>query len=375
MLPCKDNVFPEKTIRIPEKTFPAILVYLHIFSYLRSVFIPTEMRNLLIRIFIHRWRWWLAATIILLTAAATMWRCWPSNEHTIRRSAAVVECRSWYEACTEDHTLFYFQSLQADSLPCHAALRRDSAWQVSRTAGCWVHRWPVIPSCLGRLVTANTDTASAIAGNGRQVLNACLQAMQRRIATLQTESDELNYFLRVHGVQDEGFPMIADYEERVSSELHTLKRILERIDSLPPSQPVHLRHKAEYMVYFRDLKGKLHTRPCARRSVSADGRIALLQTGLRITPLGAHAQTIMPWAPSTSGDILATAHGGLAEPTLAEVKTKPQIVPGHLHQAHHDLPRILVADGEPLFTTDGRFIGISVDGQLVGRDQISSLFH
>lgn len=324
--------------------------------------------------FLRRHRWWMAGVMVALLVAAVTWRCWPSTASTIRRSTCIVECRSWYELSADGKAVFFFQRLDGDSLPCSMALRRDSAWLVSRSAGCWVHRWPVIPSCLGRLVTAHADTLPVIDGDGTATLAACRRAIGRRLARLKTDKDELDYFLRSHGVQDEGFPMVADYDERTTRELHLLRRVAARIDSLPATAHLALRRKAEYKVYFRDLRGRLHTRPCARRAVSVDSTLALLQTAHRLTPIGAHAQALMPWSPPTDGGIVATAHSGLAEPQWAQVTTRPQIVAGTLHGGCHDLPRVLVADGEPVFSREGRFLGLAFKGRLIGRARIGELF-
>ena len=63
---------------------------------------------------------------------------------------------------------------------------------------------------------------------------------------LKEQQSEMNYYLRVHGVQDEGYNMIADYALTVDHRTDSIERLLNHIISIKRGTPYSIVHQVEY---------------------------------------------------------------------------------------------------------------------------------
>lgn len=59
------------------------------------------------------------------------------------------------------------------------------------------------------------------------------QQLSKEIDVLRDEQEEINYWMGVHGVQDEGYNMIAQYAQKVGSQIKDKEHILQLLDSIP----------------------------------------------------------------------------------------------------------------------------------------------
>lgn len=65
------------------------------------------------------------------------------------------------------------------------------------------------------------------------IVNKSVQQLENDIDILREELDEINYWLGVHRVQDEGYNMIAQYALKVSSKIKNKEHMLQLLDSIP----------------------------------------------------------------------------------------------------------------------------------------------
>lgn len=91
-----------------------------------------------------------------------------------------------------------------------------------------------------------------------------------------------------------------------------------------------------------------------------------LQTVDTSTPDGVTPLHMLPWSCDKERDIRAVGYPGLGESGLDCDTIQPLVIPGRrISGFRHDLPRVLVSDGSPVFTTKGQFVGIVAGGSIV----------
>ena len=128
-----------------------------------------------------------------------------------------------------------------------------------------------------------------------------------------------------------------------------------------------LKSVTEYVAVYRDDEGKLMRYPLKR--IFADGKrhTMLLQTEDEATPSDVATISKSPWGNKANGGLRAVGFPGLGEKGLECDTVSSIIIPGSLRDYRHDLPRVLVSDGAPVFTAKGFFIGI-VSGKRIVTD-------
>lgn len=318
-------------------------------------------------------------TVLLIAACMAVagilaWRGWPASAKQMKRSAAIVECRSWYEVHTNGRTLLYFADIAADSSLVRASHRRDSAMQTTYSTGVWINRYSVLPSCRGRLATTASSKNKAEGTNGRQLMLQEKERNKKRVASLKLRLHELNYYLRVHNVQDEGYNAVADYTNTQKEYLAHCQMLSQVYDTIDQTKKLLLLYKKEYIVHYRNDKGKRRYATCRQISTDEEGETVLLQTSGQKTPAGVAPQSVMFWQAQQTGEALGVGYGGLGIAALASTGAAPSIVPIQLANGKHDLPAVLGGNGSPIFSTHGRFIGMVHNREVITRNMLSALF-
>ncbi len=78
----------------------------------------------------------------------------------------------------------------------------------------------------------------------RSVVDKTASRIARRIALLETSIDEMNYYMKTHGVQDEGYDMVAGRFTEASGEVAMLMRLQALLDSLGAASKIEVVHRA-----------------------------------------------------------------------------------------------------------------------------------
>lgn len=322
----------------------------------------------------NKMKLWLAALAVVLllsTIGVVAWLLMPVSAESMRRSAVIVEQSTWQEITIDGKPQLYFSSALGDSALLGVTANRDSALHRKHLTGCWVNRWMLVPSCWGRIATVYSRGATTpnIKGDSN-IVNLCRLSIAQQLKTLKTQKSELDYYLRVHGVQDNGYQTIASFASHVNMAYNDVMRASQVIDSLV-SDAQKKRHKfelksvTEYVAVYRDDEGKLMRYPLKR--IFADGKrhTMLLQTEDEATPSDVATISKSPWGNKANGGLRAVGFPGLGEKGLECDTVSSIIIPGSLRDYRHDLPRVLVSDGAPVFTAKGFFIGIVSGNRIV----------
>ena len=317
--------------------------------------------------------------IILLTVSTAtwiIWRSWRFSGQQMVQSAIIVERSSWYEIMLNGKPMLYFSDIRGDSVLEGLSVHRDSSIILHRSTGFWIDRWWFIPSCRGRLITAFSNTEK------NSIININLQLVHEKTRLnqlmhgLRLQNVELKYFLHAHGVQDEGYAMIANFANKIAGKLHDTRSLITLIDSITTGKTtLSLHHKNIFQIIYHDEQGHPIRQICTANNVSADGKCFLLQTQNKKTPATACPLNRLPWLFYSDGEVLATGFGGLQEPLFSSFSTHATIVPANKTGNVCDISPILAGDGSPLFTTHGWFISCLLDGNIVDRIILSDLFN
>lgn len=303
-----------------------------------------------------------AAVAVIAAACGTVaWQLVPPSADALPHSTVIVERTTWQEVTVDGKPQLYFSAAQGDSVLLGVTANRDSAIHRSRTAGCWVNRWMLLPSCAGRIATVNRELPAAPhTATDSSIVKLCRASIATQLKTLKAQKTELDYYLRVHGVQDNGYQTIAALATRIDAAYADVARAGRTLDSLAADKRHRLALKAmcEYTAVYRDTNGKTVRTSLRQTAYDPKAGTMLLQTADGKTPDGATPLSHWTWSAQAARDIRAVGYPGLGEPGLECDTVTPVVMAGRRTGNRHNLPGVLVSDGAPIFTAKGRFIGL-----------------
>ncbi|HEY9551008.1 MAG TPA: hypothetical protein VIQ97_01870 [Prevotella sp.] len=318
----------------------------------------------------------IAAGTLLVVMAWMAWRCRPLTARQIVAATVVTERLSWYELCANGKPVLFFNAEGNDTLLNQLSPTPASAVHKATATGHWSDRHWFVPSCRGRLFTAFPTGDTVTMPHVERRLSAEKTKLKRLMRGLRMQDAELNYFLRVHGVQDEGYAMVADYEQKIKLRLQRMGRILTVIDSVEKAKcRLSLRHRVRYNVYFRQPDGTTAKLPCTEVGVSADNGMCLLQTTNHRMPATAYALRWLPWASPHEGKVLVSAIAGVQQSLFTQKAVQPVLLPATKKGNECMLSAVLASGGSPVFSPRGWFIGSLLNGRVVNRSDLSDLYN
>lgn len=288
------------------------------------------------------------SAIVLLCLIGIGWlivRAMPASETELRRST-----------CYVDGTVSVCLVNGKDT----AVLTCDSIHQ----QGVWINRHWWLASCDGRVLTLSPSSKLRAAE-----VPALCDSLSSLLNRKETERKELIYYLRSHGVIDEGYTQIATYANRQSKMTDSLKIRLKELQRICPidsnstgkhfklSKKSRLILKADYCVKWYNTTNKLKHVTCDPIVTPLTAKVSplIIHTHRSFKPWGVYAVRNVPWGAAEHRKIVTVR----LVPTEQSAPFHSIIVSGKYWQGHnHDLPRLFAIDGAPVFTKHGRFIGI-----------------
>ena len=315
-----------------------------------------------------------SALIVMAAGGIAAWRCLPSSADDMRRSTVAVEKLTWYELHHAGHAVLFFSTLSGDSAIGGLTTSAKEAQVSHLQGGCWMHRWPIIPSCRGRIVTADLSPSPSKALLGvRQMLERAAHEAGRASMISGEISDEIDYYLRVHGVQDEGYQPVAALVSKVSARKAQVQATSAVADSiLHTGARLTIVRRTAWRIHYREAEG---LKPCVIgcRLLASDAKhhLALIQTSDASTPAKAKAQWLLPWN-TTNHTLLAAGLAGVGN-DMGQTDADVLITQGRRKGSEHNFPQLLASDGCPLFTPRGLFAGLIVGHEIASRAQIERI--
>lgn len=320
-----------------------------------------------------------AATVLIIAVAAwCTWQTWPSGAPDMRRTAIVVEQLTWHEVTVDNRPVLYFESAEGDSALTGITSVRDSATHRRLTMGFWTNSLPLLPTCRGRVVAPYTAEGGVPHSlNDSAIVRLCRLSADLQLKRLQTQKAELDYYIRVHGVQDNGYQQIASLANSIDHATNAVKSARHIIDSLATDKRRHhfaLCTKATFTVTGHDDEGKTIRLPMHLVSRDSTLQLAVLQTTDHSTPDWAKPAKLQLWNASTPRTILTAATPALGVRGIESDTVSPIIVQGTVQASGcHNMSRLLAPDGAPVYTRRGHFIGVVSGKKIISRREISKL--
>ena len=314
---------------------------------------------------------------LFCVAVIMIWRSFTYSYDDMQRCTTIIEFHSFYSISMDGKPILYFSRLNADSTLEGITTSADSARNnIIYSAGFWVNKMPVIPSCYGHLATAFPGKNDDVQFNHTDVLHIVTIETDRLKYdkdSLKSEAGELKYYLSVHNVKDEGYNMIAKYAAKINSEIKVVDSILSIITRYNDLSKLSVKHISEYSAIYYDQNNKLKRVRC--KQTANDKQCYLLQTVNRQTPDGVCAIFMKPWTCITPKNIILVSYPGLNNKVFASPSAKAEIIAGKYSlKKGHDITSILVANGSPVFSHRGRLIGITSGKDIINRKYLTNLF-
>ena len=236
--------------------------------------------------------------LCLLVIAWFVYRLWPTDTTQAKRALVQVQHQRYYQLSDTKGNKLFFSSLNSDSLLEGAAWNerdvRPSKWI---TDGFWVNRTWLYPSCNGEIVTAVSDSSHVMANKleGLLLVSNQLNKSKRQLNSLKHQQNELRYYLRVHGVQDMGYNIVAGYANDIHLQCDTLNKVIALLQLMKKSQKVRLLRKDIFIISYKNAEGKVEKTHCNVIREDANHKILILKTKDSRFPSNAYAMTIVPW--------------------------------------------------------------------------------
>lgn len=313
----------------------------------------------------------LAAIVFLLYF--TTFQSLPTER--MKRSTALIEHVSYYEIYAGGKAVARFKALGDGGMPGDLCPAGDTAAVNRRfTTGCFVNKYPMFPLCRGRILTINPDS---VVGAGLAVANKNIHdiikektaLIEKRIAWISKTQEELDYYLRIHNVNDDGYNVMADYAEHLKRLGRQSAALVAALKAAVGERRVEIKHVCKYTLLYNDTAGIARRLTCNVVSKGGRSPFLLLQTADRTMPVGASALYMHQWLaphPKTGESVIVSSFPGCASYGFKFGGASARTFGGTLDgKRRHGIPPLLAPDGSPVFSADGRTVGISCGGIVV----------
>ena len=176
---------------------------------------------------------------VLSTIIWTTYRLWPDNEEELKASVVTIERTFYYEITQNGKPVLYTAALSADTLMERMSWNKDSITKSHRlTKGYWMNNMWIFPSCNGKLVTLKTDTSDINTRhiNIDRLIAHEIDTLNHIIKVAKHKQSNCRYYLRVHGVQDEGYDIVAKFATENHARLDSSIRCLNILSELQKAE-------------------------------------------------------------------------------------------------------------------------------------------
>lgn len=220
----------------------------------------------------------LAVIALVIGIGTCIWQLRATSPEEMAMNTVTVDREDCYLLLSGNDTLMSFRDIQGDTLFVggngnenvnenqNADLNPDGE-QVQefrhstvcyRLSGQWVNWLPVIPSCKGRVMVMESDTARLCRANSEQ-LHAIIARQKAVVKALLTNIEEqeehADYYIRTHDVMEAGYDVVA----RADGYLHKSKDSLDAVDKLlvkiSDDAPLRLELCSRYYVWITEGEG------------------------------------------------------------------------------------------------------------------------
>lgn len=224
--------------------------------------------------------------LLLVLSAFIIYLLLPPTTKAINQSALVVEQQAYYQLEINGKPTFFFTNYTPTKL-IGGAMQADSVRpRKTRTHAYWVNSLSLPFTCFGRVVTKWSNRPSTILSFSSFALHQLIANELKRtddeLADLQTQYNELSYYMRVHNVQDYGYNTVAAYHWHIQRQRDSLQTVINALENIPRKAHLRVKQINRYIALY----GKHNSKRimCNRIAIYTADSSLLLQTQTKSTP-------------------------------------------------------------------------------------------
>lgn len=240
--------------------------------------------------------------LLSLCIAGTLFSFLPLANSEIEKAKVSLIQKSYYQININGKPTLFFSDFK-DSTFFHGTYKQDSiAMHKAFLTGYWANRIPFLPSSYGKIVAPWHHRPNKIVNERNQrklhrLLFHLFIQVDNELGGLQTQNNELSYYLRKHSVQDFGYNKIAEYHERILQKMDSLEQLQKVISSIKPNDKIRIYQINTYRTAAQDtyntaaqspkdtLKESEEATFCKRTSTDYQSKTIQLRTQSGLTPL------------------------------------------------------------------------------------------
>lgn len=316
--------------------------------------------------------WSLVAAVLVVGLLVYVTMCGFSSQRQMRNSVVVVQSTMWYSVGTKAEKMVFFAAMAPDSTFSGTASTPTPLQTPHFTSGFWANRFALLPSCSGRIVAALPQNATSNGALPTDVNTMIAKTLAKTIAQekqLKREIRETDYYIRVHGMQDEGFTAVVAYAHKLKMRLAEVRNVKQRLAALNKEKRPRVFRHTRYAVLFG---GKMLAATCLRED--RQNAMCLLKTTDGQTPWRATVLSALPWNVSAVGEVHVASMPALGIDAQAATRDSAAVWVANVEKdGHLRMHAILGRAGAPVFSTWGRFIGMYNGVGIVPRHVIAQM--
>ena len=318
-------------------------------------------------------KWSLVVAIVLVALTVYVLMCCFSSQRQMRNSVVVVQSNVWYSVGTGANKVVYFaQSLHDSTFLAPCTTPKALIETPHFTSGFWANKLALLPTSSGRVVTVIPDVAAykdTLPSDAITMTQKTLTKLTTQTKQLKREIKETDYYIKVHGVQDEGYNAVATYAQTLRTRLKEAQNVQQRLALLLKEKSLRVLRHTRYTVL---VDGKALPTRCLHED--QQWGLCLLQTTDSQTPWHANALSALPWDMSAVGEMRVASVPGLDLTPLSAVKDSAMIWVANVEtDGRLRMHTTLGQAGSPVFSSWDRFIGMYNGRGIVPRNIIAQM--
>lgn len=250
----------------------------------------------------------LIITLLLMTVMQLAWHLKPRSQSEIEKCQMVLQKHHIESIMLNNKAIFNY----IDTTTNHAA--------------SWVNKYRLVPSCYGMFIAEcqpNTEKKTR-EKDIRQIVNSKKSELEKDIKRLKKESDELEYYLRAHGVQDEGYDMVIRHHENIKNKISEKSQLLDTLKNNTDFSKYSAKKQDSYLALYRDRRNNVTKKAC-RLVKKLSGSQQMFQTTDKTKPIGVRPRyyentelikPIMSMSDSLNRDLVRMCRAGVGKKFL-----------------------------------------------------------
>lgn len=299
----------------------------------------------------------------------------PQSIERMERSAALLECSSWYEITSNGKPVAYFKALNDSMRPEEVSVKLDSAVVTKQyIEGVFVNRYPLISSCRGRIVTtlpvvSDMKRLAGITADKTKLLKESALNIEKEMKRMDREIEETDYFLKTHNVSDGGYNAVAAYSAQMKARRETAEATLSVLKTIEKKGRLNFELKYKYTLLYKDTTGVRRIETNVLPVADKYSPMKMIQTADKKLPDGVVAQYLHRWfVPEVEpGEpVIVASHPGSMMIGFVPGATAAKTFGGTATaRQQHKMPLTIAPNGAAVYSDRGFFLGINYDKKIV----------